>query len=163
MAENLHINKTASKIDQYKELLTQIDALTFGEKNTIANLSNITAALKQTFNFFWVGFYLVDKEANELVLGPFQGPIACTRIKPGKGVCGTSWEEKKTIIVPNVDEFPGHIACSSDSKSEIVLPILKNGIVIMILDIDSDVLNDFNNEDEQGLTLLTHFIEENIL
>lgn len=163
MAENLHINKTASKIDQYKELLTQIDALTFGEKNTIANLSNITAALKQTFNFFWVGFYLVDEESNELVLGPFQGPIACTRIRPGKGVCGTSWEEKKVIIVPNVDEFPGHIACSSDSKSEIVLPILKNNVVKMILDIDSDVLNDFNNEDEQGLTLLAQFIEENIL
>ena len=163
MAENLYINKQATKLEQYKELLTQIEALTFGEKNLIANLSNITAALKQVFGFFWVGFYLVYEESNELVLGPFQGPIACTRIKPGKGVCGTSWDEKKIIIVPNVDEFPGHIACSSDSKSEIVLPILKNGNVNMILDIDSDVLNDFNEEDEAGLKLIVNFIEESIL
>jgi len=163
MAENLHINKEATKLEQYKELYSQIEALTFGEENLIANLANITAALKQTFGFFWVGFYLVDETKNELVLGPFQGPIACTRIRPDKGVCGTSWTKKETIIVPNVDEFPGHIACSSASKSEIVLPIIKDNKVEMVLDIDSDILNDFNEEDQKGLELITRFIESKLL
>src|SRR5882724_7204502 len=133
MAENLAISVSTKKEERYEALLPQIEALVNGEPDLIANLSNIAAALKQTFNFFWVGFYLV--KGNELVLGPFQGPIACTRIGLGKGVCGTSWKEKKTILVPNVNEFPGHIACSSDSKSEIVLPAFKGGEVALVLDV----------------------------
>jgi GAF domain-containing protein len=113
-------------------------------------MANVTAALRETFNFFWVGFYLVEDD--ELVLGPFQGPIACTRIKPGKGVCGSSWQEKKTFLVPNVDEFPGHIACSSDSKSEIVVPgINEEGVVEFVLDVDSDRLADFDSLDQYYL------------
>jgi len=123
MAENLIIEK-GSKEQQYKTLLPQIQALITGEEDLIANLANIAAALKQQFDFFWVGFYLVRDE--QLVLGPFQGPIACTRIRYGKGVCGASWEQQKTLLVPNVDEFPGHIACSSLSKSEIVVPLFKD-------------------------------------
>src|SRR5918993_3696460 len=134
MAEELIISNSLDKKERYQTLLSQIKALVEGEQDLIANLSNIAAALKQTMNFFWVGFYLVKD--NQLVLGPFQGPIACTRINFGKGVCGTSWKEKKTILVPNVDEFPGHIACSSASKSEIVLPALKDGNVMLILDVD---------------------------
>jgi len=127
MAESLAIATSPKKEERYRILLPQLESLISGEPDLVANLSNIAAALKQTFNFFWVGFYLVKENADkqELVLGPFQGPIACTRIGLGKGVCGTSWNEKRTIIVPNVDEFPGHIACSSDSKSEIVLPAFK--------------------------------------
>ena len=127
------------------------------EEDLIANLANIAAALRQTLDFFWVGFYLVKND--QLVLGPFQGPIACTRIDFGKGVCGTAWKEKKTIIVPNVDEFPGHIACSSASRSEIVLPALKGGEVILILDVDSDTLNDFGSEDEFALREVIRIIE----
>ncbi len=123
MAENLLIH-TGNKEEKYRELLPQLQALvSSGETNRIANLANIAAALKQTFHFFWVGFYLV--EGNELVLAPFQGPIACTRIRFGRGVCGTAWKEAQTLIVPDVEQFPGHIACSSDSKSEIVVPIIK--------------------------------------
>src|SRR5688572_21493858 len=127
MAENLIIAETTDKADRYNTLVPQIEALISGEPDLVANLSNIAAALRQTMNFFWVGFYLVKDNAmpagrQELVLGPFQGPIACTRIGFGKGVCGACWKEKKVMLVPNVDEFPGHIACSSDSKSEIVLP-----------------------------------------
>ena len=142
----------ANKEEKYSLLLKQIDALTFGEVNLIANLANVTAALRQTFSFFWVGFYIV--EGNELILGPFQGDIACTRIQKGRGVCGTSWQESKSIIVPNVDEFPGHIACSSLSKSEIVIPILKYNKVVAILDIDSDILNDFDETDQKYLEKL---------
>ena len=120
-----------------------------GEKNLIANLANITASLKQQFNFFWVGFYLVDDQ--ELVLGPFQGPIACTRIKKGKGVCGTSWEKEQTIIVPDVEAFPGHIACSSLSKSEIVLPLFQSNKIIGVLDVDSDQYNSFDDVDAKYL------------
>src|SRR6267154_6395517 len=145
MAENLIIATSTTKAERYEMLLPQIESLVTGESDLVANLSNIAAALKQTFNFFWVGFYLVKE--NELVLGPFQGPIACTRIGLGKGVCGTSWKEKRTIIVPNVDEFPGHIACSSDSKSEIVLPAFKNDQVFLVLDVDSDRLDDFDQTD----------------
>ena len=145
MAENLAISMSSKKEERYQTLLPQIESLVKGEPDLVANLSNIAAALKQTFDFLWVGFYLVKE--NELVLGPFQGPIACTRIALGKGVCGTSWKERRTILVPNVDEFPGHIACSSDSKSEIVLPAFKNDEVFLVLDVDSDRLNDFDETD----------------
>lgn len=149
MAEDLTINKGTKK-DQYIGLVPQIRGLVTGETNQIANLANIAAALKEQFNFFWVGFYLIEGE--QLVLGPFQGPVACTRIQYGRGVCGTSWKENKTIIVPNVEEFPGHIACSSLSKSEIVIPIYNNKNIIGILDVDSDELNAFDEIDAQYLT-----------
>ena len=150
MAENLIVNISAAKEEKYKTLVPQIESLIQGETDTVANLANIAAALKETFNFFWVGFYIVKN--NELVLGPFQGPIACTRIGFGKGVCGTSWKEKKTIIVPNVDEFPGHIACSSASKSEIVVPVFnRQNEVSMVLDVDSDQLDSFDAVDQQYL------------
>lgn len=157
MAEDLFIAKNLSKEEKYQTLLPQLEALVYGEPDVIANLANISAALKSTFNFLWVGFYLVKND--ELVLGPFQGPIACTRIKKGKGVCGTSWQDAKAIIVPNVDEFPGHIACSSDSKSEIVVPVFNSkNEVIMVLDIDSEELNMFDTTDEKYLLQLTKLI-----
>ena len=149
MAEELIISTSSDKKERYRTLIPQIQALVADEKDLIANLSNIAAALKQTMNFYWVGFYIVKE--NELVLGPFQGPIACTRIGFGKGVCGTSWKQKQTIVVPNVDEFPGHIACSSASKSEIVLPAFKGNDVAMVLDVDSDKLNDFDHIDQEAL------------
>jgi L-methionine (R)-S-oxide reductase len=158
MAEELIIATSASKKDRYDILIPQIESLVEGEPDMVANLSNIAAALKQTMNFFWVGFYIVKND--QLVLGPFQGPIACTRINFGKGVCGTSWKEKKTILVPNVDEFPGHIACSSASKSEIVLPAYKNGEVALVLDVDSDVLNDFDDADRESLEKVMRIIEK---
>ena len=148
MAELLEIS-TGSKEEQYITLIPQIRALIAGEANLIANLANIAASLKQQFNFFWVGFYLV--EGQELVLGPFQGPIACTRIKKGKGVCGTSWEKNETIIVPDVDAFPGHIACSSLSKSEIVIPFVQSNKIIGVLDVDSDEYNSFDEIDAKYL------------
>lgn len=148
MSEQL-IFSSNDKEGRYKELLPQLTALLEGEKSLIANLANTTSALKMTFDFFWVGFYLIDGE--QLVLGPFQGPIACTRINYGRGVCGTSWKEGKTLIVPNVNEFPGHIACSSLSQSEIVIPILKDNKVIAILDVDSEQLNSFDAIDQQYL------------
>jgi GAF domain-containing protein len=157
MAENLIVATSKDKDEKYSVLIPQVEALVAGEKDVVANLSNVAAALKQTFGFFWVGFYLVKE--NELVLGPFQGPIACTRIGFGKGVCGAAWKEQKTILVPNVDEFPGHIACSSDSKSEIVLPAFKDGKVSLVLDIDSDRLNDFDDADAQHLERLMKVIE----
>lgn len=139
----------ATKEEKYQSLLPQLEALVSGENDLIANLANISSALKETFGFFWVGFYLVKE--GQLVLGPFQGTVACTRIKFGKGVCGTAWQEKRTLVVPNVDEFPGHIACSSASKSEIVVPILHKGEVIGVLDIDSDSFNDFDSTDQYYL------------
>lgn len=157
MAEELHISANTSRKGRYAELVPQVEALVAGEPDLVANLSNIAAALRQAMGFFWVGFYLV--KGNQLVLGPFQGPIACTRIDLGKGVCGTSWKEKRVIVVPDVGEFPGHIACSSASKSEIVLPVMKNGEVVMVLDVDSDRLNDFNSEDEEGLKAIVGIIE----
>src|SRR5882762_7508258 len=157
MAENLIIAPSTTKAERYETLLPQIEALISGESDLVANLSNIAAALKQTFDFFWVGFYLVKEK--ELVLGPFQGPIACTRIGLGKGVCGAAWKEEETIIVPNVDEFPGHIACSSDSKSEIVLPAFKNGKVFLVLDVDSDELNDFDETDALYLGQVISMVE----
>ncbi len=157
MAEELIISAAVNKKERYQILLPQIKALVEGEPDRIANLSNIAAALKQAMNFFWVGFYLVKE--NQLVLGPFQGPIACTRIDFGKGVCGTSWKEKKTILVPDVEKFPGHIACNSASKSEIVLPAFKNNEVALVLDVDSDTLNDFNSTDQLALEELMRIIE----
>ena len=157
MAEELIISTSTDKQERYKTLIPQIELLIEGENDVVANLSNIAAALKQSMNFFWVGFYMVKE--NQLVLGPFQGPIACTRIQLGKGVCGTSWKEKKVILVPNVDEFPGHIACSSASKSEIVLPAFKNGEVALVLDVDSDKLNDFDATDELALGKVMQLIE----
>jgi GAF domain-containing protein len=148
MAEDLRII-VGSKESQYDSILPQISSLIDGESDQIANMANICAALKEQFNFFWVGFYMIKDD--ELVLGPFQGPVACTRIKIGKGVCGSAWEQKKTIIVPDVDLFPGHIACSSASKSEIVIPIIRNGNVIGVLDVDSVELNSFDETDADYL------------
>ena len=158
MAEEISVEHHADKAEKYRQLLPQINALVSGEKNLIANLANVAAALKDTFDFWWVGFYLV--EGNELVLGPFQGPVACTRISKGKGVCGSAFSEKKTILVPDVDQFPGHIACSSASLSEIVVPIIKDGEVTMVLDIDSDQLNDFDETDQQNLEALANMISQ---
>ena len=150
MAENLVIPQQVSREEKYIALWPQLQALVEGESDYVANLANIAAALHQTFSFFWVGFYLVRDE--ELVLGPFQGPIACTRIAFGKGVCGTAWKNLAPILVPNVDEFPGHIACSSQSKSEVVIPIQdENGAVVGVLDVDSNVLNDFTEMDVEHL------------
>lgn len=151
MAENLIISKE-SKEEQYRTLLPQLKALVAAEPDITANLANIAAALKQTFDFFWVGFYLVKEDV--LVLAPFQGPLACTRIRRGKGVCGTAWQEARTMLVPDVDLFPGHIACSSASKSEIVVPIIKEGEVVGVLDVDSDSLNSFDNTDALYLGML---------
>lgn len=157
MAEDLSILNTTDKAAQYRSLIPQIEALIAGETDAIANLANVCAALKEAFGFFWVGFYLVKGE--ELVLGPFQGPVACTRIQKGKGVCGASWEQDKTLLVPDVDAFPGHIACSSASKSEIVIPLRRKGIVIGVLDVDSDVLNDFDAIDQQYLEGLMNIVQ----
>lgn len=160
MAEQLQIPHTQEKEEIYKALLPQIQAMIQDEDNLIANLANITAALKEAFNFFWVGFYLVDED--ELVLGPFQGPIACTRIAMGRGVCGTALEKRKTILVPDVEQFPGHIACNAASKSEIVVPVLKNNVVMMVLDIDSDQLNTFDTVDQHYLEALAKIITQSI-
>lgn len=148
MAEDLHIG-SGSKEQQYLSLLPQIKGLISGETDLVANLANIAAALKEQFHFFWVGFYLVKDD--ELVLGPFQGPVACTRIRKGRGVCGTSWSQATTIIVPDVEKFPGHIACSSISKSEIVVPLFKNNEVWGVLDVDSDQYNSFDETDARFL------------
>ena len=158
MAEELMVSQDADKAQRYAELLPQIEGLTMGEPDLVANLANIASALRYGMGFFWVGFYLV--KADELVLGPFQGPIACTRIRKGKGVCGTAWAEAKTQLVPDVDAFPGHIACSSESKSEIVLPAFKDGEVALILDVDSDQLNDFDAVDEENLEKVMRLIEK---
>ena len=148
MAEDLTIIK-GDKLTQYQSLIPQIKSLLEGETDLIANMANVCAALKEQFDWFWVGFYLVKQD--ELVLAPFQGPVACTRIQKGRGVCGTSWAQEKTLIVPNVEEFPGHIACSNLSKSEIVIPITKNGEVIGVFDVDSEFLNQFTEVDQKGL------------
>ena len=145
MAEDLTITK-GDKKTQYESLLPQIQGLLSGETNLIANLGNIAAALKEQFNWLWVGFYWISED--ELVLGPFQGPVACTRIKKGRGVCGTSWEKEATIIVDDVEKFPGHIACSSSSKSEIVLPVFKEGKILGVLDVDSSELAQFDEVDQ---------------
>jgi L-methionine (R)-S-oxide reductase len=158
MAETLAIPQTADRRVIYRELAPQIAALVEGEPDLIANLANIAAVLKEAFGFFWVGFYLTKD--NELVLGPFQGPLACTRIKFGEGVCGHCYKAKETVIVPDVEAFPGHIACSSLSRSEIVLPVFaKNGNVAMVLDVDSDKLDDFSQVDADGLKEVVKIIE----
>ena len=156
MSESLVISGTTKK-EKYESLLPQIKSLIEGEKDFIANISNVVAALKYGMDFFWVGIYFVKD--NELVLGPFQGPVACTRIAFGKGVCGTSWKEKKTIIVEDVEQFPNHIACSSESKSEIVVPCFKAGEVFAVLDIDSDKLNDFDEMDKKYLEKIAELIQ----
>jgi len=145
-----------SREGKYRELIPALKALLYGEHDWIAVLANSSAAIQQTFSFHWVGFYLVKGE--ELVLGPFQGPVACTRIGRGKGVCGTAWAEGKTIVVPDVDLFPGHIACSALSRSEIVVPILQNGCVIAVLDIDSAKPGDFNDTDQEALEEICEFL-----
>ena len=156
MADDLHLTATSKK-ERYEELLPQINALVKGETDLAANLGNICAALKTGFSFFWVGFYLVKND--ELVLNAFQGPVACTRIKKGKGVCGSSWAQGQTIIVPDVDQFPGHIACSSLSKSEIVIPIFNSNNECMgVLDVDSDTYNTFDETDEMFLKQVVHLI-----
>jgi len=144
MAESL-LKSGDTKAEQYETLIQQLIHLIGDEKNAIANLANVAAGLKEFFGFFWVGFYLVEN--TELVLGPFQGPVACTRIAYGRGVCGSAWKQNKSLLVPNVEDFPGHISCSSLSKSEVVIPLLKNDSIIAVLDVDSDALNDFDEVD----------------
>lgn len=157
MAEELIVNESQTKAQKYENLIPQIKGLVTGESDVIANLSNIMSALKWTFDWLWIGVYFV--RGDELVLGPFQGPIACTRIQLGRGVSGTAWNKKEVIIVPNVDEFPDHIICNSASKSEIVLPIMnKNGDVYMILDADSDQFNDFDEVDKKYLLEIIEII-----
>ncbi len=159
MAESLSIPITTNRKKIYDSLVPQIQALTTGESNLTANLANISAALKEAFGFFWVGFYL--KQESQLVLGPFQGSIACTRINFDRGVCGHCYTTKKVVLVPDVETFPGHIACSSASKSEIVLPAFdKNGEVFLVLDVDSDELNDFSEIDAEGLSRVMRIIED---
>lgn len=175
MAESIFISSGTGKEEKYQQLLPQVAVLTSGESDLIANLANITAALKYGMGFFWVGFYLVSPTPDpspkgsgipakkELVLGPFQGPVACTRIGYGKGVCGTCWKEETTIIVEDVDKFPGHIACSAESKSEIVLPVFnRNKEVVMVLDIDSDTINNFDTIDKYYLMQVVNLIENKL-
>jgi GAF domain-containing protein len=157
MAEDLNITTSTDKTEQYTTLVPQIEALLYSEPDLIANLANISAALKEQFKWFWVGFYLVKD--NELVLGPFQGPVACTRIGLGKGVCGAAWQQAKTLIVPDVDAFPGHIACSSLSRSEIVVPIFHDGEVVAVLDVDSELLDQFNETDAQYLEQIVKLVK----
>ena len=155
MAEDLNI-QTGTKQEQYEALIPQIAGLLQGETNLIANLANISAALKEQFNWWWVGFYWIHED--ELVLGPFQGPVACTRIKKGRGVCGSAWEKGATIIVPDVEKFPGHIACSSASKSEIVVPVFQEGNIVGVLDVDSAHLSDFDEIDQLYLEKIVGLI-----
>src|SRR5688500_1132329 len=156
MSEDLLIVK-GTKEEQYESLLPQVKALLEGEQDLVANLANIAAALKEQFGWLWVGFYLVKN--NELVLGPFQGPVACTRIRKGRGVCGASWEKAQTLIVPDVEAFPGHIACSSMSRSEIVVPIISAGEVVAVLDVDSEQLNHYDETDRHYLEDIVSMIE----
>ena len=156
MAEDLTI-VSGDKTAQYQSLIPQIGGLVEGEPDLVANLANVAAALKEQFGWLWVGFYVIKN--NELVVGPFQGPVACTRIKKGKGVCGTSWAEARTIIVPDVEKFPGHIACSSLSKSEIVVPIIRNNEVVAVLDVDSAELDQFDGADQRYLEEIVNLIQ----
>lgn len=156
MVESIAFSKGAQREQIYAELLPQIEALIEGESDLVANLANIAAVLKEAFGFFWVGFYL--KKGDQLVLGPFQGPLACTRIAFDSGVCGHAYSTRETVIVPNVDEFPGHIACSSASKSEIVVPLISGDIVAGVLDVDSDILDDFSTIDAVGLERVVSLI-----
>lgn len=156
MAEDLSIH-TGTKEEQYQSLIPQIKGLLDGEPDLVANLANVAAALKEQFGWFWVGFYLVKND--ELVLGPFQGPVACTRIRKGRGVCGGSWAQSKTLIVPDVEKFPGHIACSSLSRSEIVVPIIRNGEVLGVLDVDSSELDEYDETDQKYLEQIIELIQ----
>lgn len=156
MAENLILIE-GNNAEIYQSLIPQIKGLMEGEADLVANLANITAALKEQFGWFWVGFYLVKND--ELVLGPFQGPVACTRVKKGKGVCGASWQQAKTLIVPDVEKFPGHIACSSLSKSEIVVPVIRDNEVVAVLDVDSELLDLFDETDQQYLEEIVALIK----
>jgi L-methionine (R)-S-oxide reductase len=156
MAEDLHILK-GDKQAEYESLIPQIRALIDGEPDLVANLANTVAALKEQFGWLWVGFYLVKKD--ELVLGPFQGPVACTRIRKGRGVCGASWQQAATLIVPDVELFPGHIACSSLSRSEIVVPVIRNGEVIGVLDVDSVAVDEFDETDKRFLEAIVEAID----
>jgi GAF domain-containing protein len=156
MSEDLQIAK-GSKQEQYIGLIPQINGLLQDEPDLIANLANIAGALKEQFNWWWVGFYIV--KGDELVLGPFQGPVACTRIRKGRGVCGTSWAEAKTLVVPDVEKFPGHIACSSVSRSEIVVPVVRNNQVVAVLDADSELFNHYDDYDKQYLEEIISLIE----
>ncbi len=156
MADSLIISEGLTKQEKYETLLPQLKALLEGEPDTIANMANIAASLKMTFNFFWVGFYIVKRE--ELVLGPFQGTIACTRIKYGKGVCGTAWKEKRTVIVDDVEQFPGHIACDAASRSEIVIPLFNHDEIIAVLDVDSQYLNHFDQTDAHYLQQIANLL-----
>jgi GAF domain-containing protein len=162
MAEDLNI-VSGSKQEKYISITQQIQALITGEPDLTANLANIAAALKEQFGWFWVGFYMVKENANtgnsELVLGPFQGPVACTRIAKGRGVCGTSWAKEETIVVADVEKFPGHIACSSASKSEIVVPIFNGATVVGVLDVDSELLDQFDAVDQQYLEAIVALIQ----
>jgi L-methionine (R)-S-oxide reductase len=159
MAEYLTITASTDKEEQYQSLIPQIAALLYGEPDLVANLANICAALKEQFKWLWVGFYLVKD--NELVLGPFQGPVACTRIAKGKGVCGAAWQQGKALIVADVDQFPGHIACSSASRSEIVLPLFYNNEVVGVLDVDSEHLAYFNEIDARYLERVVALVNFN--
>ena len=154
--EHAPLTYAGTKSEKYTSLLPQIEALVSGESDIVANTANVAAVLREAFGFFWVGFYFVKNDV--LVLGPFQGPLACTRIQKGKGVCGTAWAENKTQLVADVHAFPGHIACSADSQSEIVVPITKNGIVVAVLDIDSDKVNDFDAVDAENLEKLAECV-----
>jgi GAF domain-containing protein len=158
--ETLLIPATTDRKEIYDTLLPQIEALVADEPDVTANLANVAAALKQAFGFFWVGFYLT--KGNQLVLGPFQGPVACTRIDFDKGVCGHCYRTQQTVLVPDVEQFPGHIACSSASKSEIVVPVFKNGAVFGVLDVDSDRLDDFNEADKIGLERIIRILEKQL-
>ena len=156
MSDDLKII-TGNKTDEYNSILSQIKALIEDEPDLIANMANITAALKEQFGWLWIGFYLVKQ--GELVLGPFQGPVACTRIRNSRGVCGTSWAAMQTLIVPDVEKFPGHIACSSLSKSEIVIPVIRNGIVVGVLDVDSEIRNHFDETDKKNLEEIVRILK----
>jgi GAF domain-containing protein len=157
MNESIVISaEVTDKRERYELLYPQLEALLDGEDDLIANLSNIVAALKYSMNFFWVGFYFV--KGQDLTLGPFQGPVACSRIGFGEGVCGACWQRAETIIVPDVDKFPGHIACSADSRSEIVTPVFKNGKVVLILDVDSEKLNNFDEVDKNNLEKIANLV-----
>ena len=156
MAEDLNI-QSGTKQEQYESLIPQIEGLITGESNLIANLANISAALKEQFNWWWVGFYWIHED--ELVLGPFQGPVACTRIKKGRGVCGSAWAQEKTLIVEDVEKFPGHIACSSASKSEIVVPVYLNNKMVGVLDVDSEHMSHFDEMDQLYLEKIVALIQ----
>lgn len=159
MAEDWHIDLSSGKAEAYAALRQGVRALMAGEPNRTANLANVTAAIHATFSWHWVGFYLVDETRDELVLGPFQGPVACTRLQRGKGVCAAAWTSKAAVNVPDVEAFPGHVACSSLTRSELVVPVVVDGVVVAVLDIDSRQEADFDADDEAGMAGLVQEVE----